>query len=116
MALARFIAIFLVVVALAVLGLWTGGIIGPSASGGTGGIEDVTIKGKTFHLEIAADQNAIAKGLLYRKSIADDGGMLFLFRDYGLRNFWMNSGARWPSSARRESGNSEASQRSTRTP
>ena len=37
------------------------------------------IKGRTFTLEVALDNDARTQGLSDRKSIADDGGMLFVF-------------------------------------
>lgn len=37
------------------------------------------IKGKTFTLELAMDDDSRYKGLSFRKEIADDGGMLFVF-------------------------------------
>lgn len=39
------------------------------------------VGGKTFTLELAADQNSRVKGLSGRTSIPDDGGMLFVFPD-----------------------------------
>jgi len=38
-----------------------------------------TLKGRTFDLELALDDDARRQGLSGRKSIADDGGMLFKF-------------------------------------
>lgn len=37
------------------------------------------LKGQTFTLELALDDDARSQGLSDRKSIADDGGMLFVF-------------------------------------
>ena len=37
------------------------------------------LKGETFHLELAMDGDSRTQGLSDRKSIADDGGMLFVF-------------------------------------
>lgn len=39
----------------------------------------VQIAGKTFHLEVAADSPTQQKGLGGRTSIAEDGGMIFVF-------------------------------------
>src|SRR3954469_19885695 len=41
--------------------------------------EDVKISGKTFHLELALEQDKRFKGLSDRESIPADGGMLFVF-------------------------------------
>jgi len=52
-------------------------------------IERITLEGERFDLEVAADRDSIAKGLGGRESIADDGGMLFVFPDAQMRHFWM---------------------------
>jgi uncharacterized membrane protein (UPF0127 family) len=44
-----------------------------------GNMADVVIKGKTYHLEIAADPAVRMKGLGGRTSIPEDGGMIFVF-------------------------------------
>jgi uncharacterized protein len=44
-----------------------------------GGTTNVTIKGKVYKLEVAADDVVRYKGLGGRTSIADDGGMIFAF-------------------------------------
>ena len=40
---------------------------------------ELTLKGQTFNLEIALDQDSRTQGLSDRESIAEDGGMLFVF-------------------------------------
>jgi uncharacterized membrane protein (UPF0127 family) len=54
-------------------------------------LEDVTIKGETFHLEVASDDASITQGLMGRRSIPNDGGMLFVFPDLDVRSFWMGN-------------------------
>jgi len=49
----------------------------------------VTIKGEVFHLELALDDASRLQGLSDRASIADDGGMLFVFSDEQNRAFVM---------------------------
>lgn len=50
------------------------------------GIERVTINGKTFNLELAADNPTRMRGLGGREHIPEDGGMLFVFKvPNGLR-------------------------------
>lgn len=49
----------------------------------------VTIAGRPFNLEIAADHDARLKGLSDRESIAADGGMLFVFPSAKVRQFVM---------------------------
>jgi uncharacterized protein len=45
----------------------------------SGDVAVVTIAGKTFHLEIVADEQTRLKGLSGRTFIEDNGGMLFVF-------------------------------------
>ena len=51
----------------------------PAALPVNGGTTNVTIKGKVFKLDVAADDAVRYKGLGGRTSIADDGGMIFTF-------------------------------------
>jgi uncharacterized membrane protein (UPF0127 family) len=41
--------------------------------------EEVTISGRTFKLELAVTPDTRFKGLSFRETIAEDGGMLFVF-------------------------------------
>jgi len=52
-------------------------------------IATVKIAGKTFHLEIAAEPEKQFLGLGKRKSIDEDGGMIFVFREPEVRDFVM---------------------------
>lgn len=52
-------------------------------------IQRVKLGGRTFRLEIAADDQTRLKGLGQRTSIAPDGGMLFVFRDPVVTGFVM---------------------------
>ena len=48
--------------------------------------------GKTpFHLEVADTPKKQQLGLMHRKSMPADHGMLFVFPDEGERNFWMKN-------------------------
>ncbi len=49
----------------------------------------VTLKGETFKLELALDDETRVQGLSDRAEIADDGGMLFVFPDEKRRAFVM---------------------------
>ncbi len=49
----------------------------------------VTLKEKTFKLELALDYEAIVQGLSDRKEIADDGGMLFVLEQSRRASFVM---------------------------
>ncbi|MGE3107561.1 MAG: DUF192 domain-containing protein [Phycisphaerales bacterium] len=48
-------------------------------------VATVKIKGQTFHLEIAADPDKRYLGLGKRKTIEDDGGMIFVFPPADIR-------------------------------
>src|SRR6185437_8446395 len=51
-----------------------------------------TAKGEfTFHLEFADTPAAQEKGLMFRKSLAPDAGMLFDFHDEEVVAFWMKN-------------------------
>jgi uncharacterized protein len=57
------------------------------------GDETLTIAGskttKTFQLKVAADETSRAKGLGGVTELAEDGGMIFIFKESQTRNFWM---------------------------
>lgn len=52
-------------------------------------IERLEIAGETFKLELATDETARAKGLMGRKKIDDDSGMLFVYPKTEVLTFWM---------------------------
>ena len=49
----------------------------------------VEVNGKRFQVDIAADDQSRAMGLMFRDEMPDDHGMLFLFRTEAPRAFWM---------------------------
>ena len=51
----------------------------------------VEVKGQRFQVEIAADDQSRAMGLMFRDELPDDRGMLFLFRREAPRSFWMRN-------------------------
>jgi uncharacterized protein len=51
----------------------------------------VEIRGHRFEIEIAADDAARERGLMFRDSMPADHGMLFLFEQPGTLNFWMKN-------------------------
>lgn len=53
--------------------------------------QPVEIAGQTFTLELALDNASRTRGLMHRKAIAEDGGMLFVFRRNEVRGFWMKN-------------------------
>lgn len=58
-------------------------------------LETVTVEGKngarTFTVEIADDDDSRRTGLMFRRSMAEDHGMLFLFEEEAPRSFWMRN-------------------------
>ncbi len=53
--------------------------------------ERVGIADEVFHLELAKNAYERASGLMFRSSIPESGGMLFVFPDDQRRNFWMKN-------------------------
>ena len=51
----------------------------------------VTLKGKTFTVELAETRDEQTLGLMFRDSLPEDGGMLFLFPVEAMRSFWMRN-------------------------
>lgn len=45
----------------------------------------------TIGIEIADDDNKRARGLMYRQSLPEDAGMLFLHREEQIQSFWMKN-------------------------
>jgi hypothetical protein len=44
---------------------------------------------RTFHMEVAADEASRDRGLMHRKHLAADAGMLFDFQGQVMTAFWM---------------------------
>lgn len=44
-----------------------------------------------FYIEVAMDMRSQIRGLMYRKSMPADQGMLFVFPDVAERSFWMKN-------------------------
>jgi uncharacterized membrane protein (UPF0127 family) len=51
----------------------------------------VELKGERFIVELAETQEKIALGLMFRDSLDDGHGMLFIFPTEGRRSFWMKN-------------------------
>lgn len=51
----------------------------------------VRLGNQTFVLEVADTDSARQRGLMYRSSLPDDRGMLFVFDDEITRGFWMKN-------------------------
>jgi uncharacterized protein len=48
-----------------------------------------TLGGVAVTLEVADDEKELQTGLMFRQSMPEDFGMLFVFETEELRNFWM---------------------------
>lgn len=44
-----------------------------------------------FDVEVALDENARARGLMFREKLASDAGMLFIFEHTQMLSFWMKN-------------------------
>ena len=51
----------------------------------------VSINDVTYWVELADDDNERAMGLMYRKKMSDNEGMLFICPDSQMRAFWMKN-------------------------
>ncbi len=51
----------------------------------------VEVKGRQFQVEIADSREKQALGLMFRDSMAQDHGMLFIFANEAPRSFWMKN-------------------------
>ena len=49
------------------------------------------ILGHAVTVEVADDPTERARGLMYRKELAADAGMLFVYAEEGARAFWMKN-------------------------
>lgn len=53
--------------------------------------EKIKLNGQILTVEIAKSDAQHERGLMYRKSLPENGGMLFIFAAEGLRYFWMKN-------------------------
>lgn len=51
----------------------------------------VELGGKTFSVEVADTQEKQALGLMFRDSMPEDAGMIFIFPNEAPRSFWMKN-------------------------
>ena len=51
----------------------------------------VALKGERFSVELASTPKQQALGLMFRDSMAEDHGMLFIFPGSATRSFWMKN-------------------------
>jgi uncharacterized membrane protein (UPF0127 family) len=50
---------------------------------------EVKINGNTIYSQIADTENERSLGLSYTKKLDENAGMLFIFENIGVKNFWM---------------------------
>jgi len=62
-----------------------------ASSGGAARFMTVFVKDAPFRVEIADTPEKHALGLMYRRSLKSDYGMLFIFADEEVRSFWMKN-------------------------
>ncbi|MBN1420102.1 MAG: DUF192 domain-containing protein, partial [Planctomycetes bacterium] len=55
------------------------------------GVESLRIRDVPFVCEVVWTADAIQRGLMYRESLPDDHGMLFVFAEPDTRDFWMKN-------------------------
>ncbi len=63
-------------------------------AGGCAAISDapsVQIKGKTYAVEVADTDALRERGLMFRKDLAEDAGMLFVHRSEDMLAYWMKN-------------------------
>ena len=87
MAVAKIVAILLVIAAICYLGFV--GLVQDRPD--PEGIAMVEIAGETFTLDIAADRDSITQGLMGVEKIKEDGGMIFAFARPHMPGFWMKN-------------------------
>jgi uncharacterized membrane protein (UPF0127 family) len=77
----------------AVLAVVIAGLISPVSSSGAGSADAkmpvAKIGDNLIKLEVASSEQEIEKGLMYRTSLPEDQGMVFLFHPPRKVNFWM---------------------------
>jgi uncharacterized membrane protein (UPF0127 family) len=84
-----FIALLLLVAAIACAGTAADVVTPPPGPDSTPTPTTVTIGDATFAVELAVTQQQQAQGLSRRPSLAPGTGMLFIFESEGLYSFWM---------------------------
>jgi uncharacterized protein len=62
-----------------------------AATSGKATDKHVLLAGHSFSVEIADTENARERGLMFRTHLAADHGMLFIYPDAQIRNFWMKN-------------------------
>jgi len=63
----------------------------PSPSSGASGPRVVLPSGAVYQVEVARTPEQQAQGLMFRESLPANSGMLFLFPEGGVHQFWMKN-------------------------
>lgn len=66
---------------------WYGVLSG--CAGASSSHQSLTLDEATLRVEVVATQTERARGLMYRKHLGKDDGMLFVYPDSAPRSFWM---------------------------
>ncbi len=94
----RFFSVLVLILALAVVLTPPGAVAPSSAQIKLQSFERDVLKIETadgrrhrFEVELALTARQHAQGLMYRRSLAEDGGMLFLYNGAGVLSMWMKN-------------------------
>lgn len=63
----------------------------PAVSGGNPALAELTVGGKPVVVEVAGDAASRRRGLMFRKHLPTDQGMLFVWPDAAVRGMWMKN-------------------------
>ena len=67
------------------------GLAACSVAANAQAISYVVLKGKTFYVELAENDEQHTRGLMFREQMAPDRGMFFIFRSEYMHAFWMKN-------------------------
>lgn len=71
--------------------IFAGVVLGTGLSACAKSGPSVELGGKTYLVELAETPEAQERGLMFRDSMAEDHGMLFIFPENAPRSFWMKN-------------------------
>jgi uncharacterized protein len=67
------------------------GLVASSVNVNAQAISYVVLKGKTFYVELAENDEQHTRGLMFREQMAPDRGMFFIFGAEFMQAFWMKN-------------------------
>jgi len=59
--------------------------------GGCARAPSVELRGQRFDVEIVDNDQTRARGMMFRDSLPQNSGMLFIFEETAMRSFWMHN-------------------------